>query len=130
MATYLLDTNIIIDVLNEKRNRPSILRELLSEGHLLACCPINITEVYAGMRAGEERHTEALLQSLQYFAIPHEAARLAGLLKRDYSKRGKALNIADATIAAVALHHDVALITDNVKDFPMKELRLHFLPAG
>jgi predicted nucleic acid-binding protein len=127
MATYLLDTNIIIDVLNEKRNRPALLKGLLSEGHLLACCPTNVTEVYAGMRPREEQKTEALLHSLRYFPITFQVARLAGLLKRDYSKKGKTLNIADATIAAVAIHHDLPLITDNAKDFPMKELQLHTL---
>lgn len=127
MATYLLDTNIIIDVLNEKRNRPALLQALLSEGHLLACCPINVAEVYAGMRPREEPHTEALLNSLWYFPITFPIARLAGLLKRDYGKTGKALNIADATIAAVAIHHNLPLITDNIKDFPMKQLQLHTL---
>lgn len=127
MATYLVDTNIIIDVLNEKRGRPALLQNLLSEGHLLACCPVNVTEVYAGLRPKEELPTETLLQSLQYFPITFPIARLAGLLKRDYSKKGKTLNIADATIAAVAIHHNVPLITDNTKDFPMKQLQLYRL---
>lgn len=129
MATYLLDTNVIIDALNEKRNRPFLLRQLISEGHLLACCAINITEVYAGMRPKEEPHTESLLRSLRYYPITFPIARLAGLFKRDYAKKGKALNIADATIAATAIHYDLLLITDNVRDFPMKELQLHLLPS-
>ncbi|HEX3683460.1 MAG TPA: hypothetical protein VHU83_13065 [Bryobacteraceae bacterium] len=52
---------------------------------------------------------------------------MAGLLKRDYSKKGKALTVADATIAAVAIHHRIPPITDNIKDFPMKELQLYRL---
>jgi hypothetical protein len=47
MATLLLDTSVIIDAINGKRNRGELLRELLHQGHLLACCPINVTEVYA-----------------------------------------------------------------------------------
>lgn len=128
MATYLLDTNIIIDVLNEKRGRPDLLRNLLSERHLLACCPVNVTEVYAGLRPKEELATETFLNSLQYIPITFPVARLAGLLKREYSKKGKVLNIADATIAAVAIHHNLPLITDNTKDFPMKQLQLYTLP--
>jgi predicted nucleic acid-binding protein len=130
MATYLLDTNVIIDVLNQKKNRAVLLRELLSEGHLLACCSINVTEVYAGMRPKEEDGTEALLQSLSYYPITFPIARLAGLLKRDYSKKGKTLNIADATIAAVSIHYDLPLITDNTRDFPMRQLHLHSLPQA
>ncbi|MBC8165886.1 MAG: hypothetical protein H7Y20_08445 [Bryobacteraceae bacterium] len=54
MATYLLDTSVIIDALNGKRGRRDLLLGLVRQGHLLACCPINVTEVYAGMRSNEE----------------------------------------------------------------------------
>ena len=40
MATYLLDTTVIIDAINEKRDRRLLLRQLVTEGHILACCPI------------------------------------------------------------------------------------------
>ena len=128
MANYLLDTSVIIDALNDKRNRRTLLLDLLKQGHLLACCAINVTEVYAGMRAKEEEPTEEFLRSLEYYHITWAVARLAGLLKRDYARKGRTLNIADATIAAVALSHELTLLTDNAKDFPMKELSLFPLP--
>ena len=74
MTTYLLDTSVIIDVLNGKRNRDSLLRGLLSQGDLLACCAVNVSEVYAGMRPKEETKTEAFLQSLDYYEINWEVA--------------------------------------------------------
>jgi len=40
------------------------------------------------------------------------------------------VTIADATIAAVALAHKLTLMTDNIKDFPMKELVLYPLPVA
>ena len=55
MTTYLLDTSVIIDVLNGKRGRDAVLRSLLLEGDPLACCPINVTEVYAGMHSHQQR---------------------------------------------------------------------------
>jgi predicted nucleic acid-binding protein len=59
MATYLLDTTVIIDVINRKRDRNQFLLELAEEqGHILACCPINVAEVYAGMRPKEEQHRD------------------------------------------------------------------------
>jgi len=129
MATYLLDTCIIIDVLNNKRNRPAGLRDLLNAGHLLACCAINVTEVYTGLRPGEEKVTEEFLSSLQYFPVSHAAAKMAGLLKRDYARKGVTLNLGDVTIAAVALQHKLALLTDNLKDFPMKDLSIGAMPG-
>jgi predicted nucleic acid-binding protein len=128
MATYLLDTSVIIDALNGKHDRDLLLKELLQQGHLLACCSISVTEVYAGLRSHEETRTRELLESLQYFPISWPVARLAGLLKRDYGRKGITLTTTDATIAAVTIHHELTLITDNLKHYPMKELRLYPLP--
>jgi predicted nucleic acid-binding protein len=128
MATFLLDTTVIIDALNGKRNRNQLLEELLGEGHLLACCPINVTEVYAGMRPHEEAKTLDFLQSSQYYPLLWTMARLAGELKRSCSRKGTTLATTDVTIAAVALYHHLTLITDNLKHYPMKELNLYPLP--
>lgn len=125
MATYFLDTSIIIDALNNKRGRRGLLLDLLKQGHLLACCAINVAEVYAGLRPKEEKTTEEFLRSLEYYHITWPVARLAGLLRRDHAKKGVSLSIADTTIAAVAIAHDLSLLTDNVKDFPMKDLTLY-----
>jgi predicted nucleic acid-binding protein len=129
VATYLLDTSVIIDALNNKRGRRDFLLDLVKQGNLLACCPVNVTEVYAGLRPKEETATEEFLKSLEYYHITWPVARLAGLLKRDYSRKGTTLTVADTTIAAVAMAHELTLMTDNVKDFPMKELTLYALPG-
>jgi len=130
MATFLLDTSVIIDALNNKRGRRNLLLELLNDGHLLACCPINVTEVYAGLRPKEEAATGAFLDSLQYFSITPPTARSAGELKREHSRKGITLNLGDVIIAAVALSNQLILLTDNVKDFPMKDLSLYPLPTA
>jgi predicted nucleic acid-binding protein len=128
MATYLLDTSVIIDALNGKRNRGQMLKGLLQQGHLLACCSINVTEVYAGLKPQEEMRTRELLESLLYFAIAWPVAHLAGLLKRDHARKGITLATTDVTIAATAIHHQLILITDNLKHYPMKELSIYPLP--
>jgi len=129
VAIYLLDTSVIIDALNGKRGRREFLLGLVRQGHLLACCPINVTEVYVGLRPKEEAATEEFLRSLEYYHLTWPVARLAGLLKRDLARKGTTLTVADATIAAVALVHELTLMTDNVKDFPMKDLTLYPLPV-
>ena len=130
MSTYLLDTNIIIDAINEKKDRYHLLVDLAErQGHTLACCPINVSEVCAGMRPKEEQRTTALLRSLQLYPIPFPVAELAGLLKRDYGKKGFVLSLPDAIVAAVAIHNQITLITENTKHFPMKELSLYPLPS-
>jgi len=129
VATYLLDTSVIIDALNGKRGRRELLLGLVWDGHLLACCPINVTEVHARMRPKEEGATEEFLRSLEYYHLTWPVSRLAGLLKRDYARKGTTVTVADATIAAVALVHELTLMTDNVKDFPMKDWTLYPLAS-
>lgn len=128
MAVFLLDTSVIIDAINDRKSRRQFLRGLVEDGGTLACCPINVTEVYAGMRPAEERSTQEFLETLKYYPISWPVARLAGLVKRDYRKKGLTLATTDVTIAAVALHYQLSLITDNLKHYPMKELQLHPLP--
>jgi len=128
MVTYLLDTSVIIDALNDKKSRRELLRNLIRQGDALGCCPINITEVYAGLRPKEEQSTAVFLRSLQLYPMTWPVAEMAGLLKRDYRKTGQTLNLGDVIIAATALYHRLTLITDNVKDFPMEDLSLYPLP--
>jgi tRNA(fMet)-specific endonuclease VapC len=130
MSNYLLDTSVIIDVLNDKRRRSELLAGLAEQGHLLACCSINVTEVYAGLRQEEQTKTAELLESLRFYPVTFPIARLAGLLKRDYTRRGITLAVSDVTIAAVSLFYHLTLITDNVKHYPIADLSLHTLPAA
>ena len=48
----------IFDHLNGRNSRTEYLDDLIEQGHMLACCPVNFTEVYAGLRPGEEAHTK------------------------------------------------------------------------
>jgi len=54
---------------------------VVQKRHELACCAINVAEVYADMRAPETEKTEALLLRLDYVPISWEASKLAGELR-------------------------------------------------
>ena len=125
MVVYLLDSSVIIDILNQKRNRAAQLAQLVREGNILACCAINVAEVYAGMRPAEAERTEQLLRSLAYHELTWEVARTAGRLKYHQARRGKAQSLADMMIAAVAMENGLVLITDNVKDFAIDGLTIY-----
>ena len=124
--TILLDTSIIIDALRNRRGRRGLLRSLLEQGHELACCAVNVAEVYSGMRPHEAEETSALVESLAYVQISREAARTAGGMRLELQRKGKTLSLPDAIIGAVALREGLTVATDNVRDFSM--LRLELLP--
>src|SRR5260370_32511541 len=106
------------------------VNHLIREGSEMACCSINVTEVYAGLRPGEEAKTERLLRSLKFYEVTWAIARQAGNLQNYWRQQGRTLALPDVTIAAVALAHKLTLLTGNPKDFPMSELRLYELPSG
>jgi predicted nucleic acid-binding protein len=114
--------------LNGKRGRREFVGRLIREGSLLACCPVNITEVYAGLRDHERPSTGAFLSALKFYPVTTEIAKAAGLLKRDWAKSGQTLSFADVTLAAVAIENQLGFLTDNRKHFPMRELMLYPLP--
>jgi predicted nucleic acid-binding protein len=129
MAVLLLDTTVIVDALNGKRGRDRFLDGLLAQRNLLACCSINVTEVYAGMRPHEASATEEFLRSLKFYEVTWDVVRLAGQLKNRWAQKGHKLSLPDVTVAAVALAHEIALLTDNRKHFPMREIQLMPLPV-
>lgn len=124
----LLDTTVLIDLLRARRNRRSLLAGLVADGHLLATSAINIGEIYAGMRSEEKTRTEALLSSLDCYPITGAIARRAGSLKSAWADKGQTLSLADMLVAATALEHGLALMTDNRKDFPLPELSFYSPP--
>ena len=128
MPTLLLDTTFLIDVLNDRRGRADLMERMILEQHTLACCAINVAEVYVGLRAPEAAKTEALLRQLAYVPIRWEAAKLAGDLKREWARKGHTLTLTDTTVAAVCLTEGITLVTDNRRHFPMPELALYSLP--
>lgn len=127
--SVLLDTCVIIDALKSKYDRHVLLSELASRGETLACCAINVAEVYAGMRPYEEEATAGLLASLEFIEIERDLAERAGRLKFEWERKGRTIHIPDAIIAAVALTFDLRLATDNRRDFPMPDLQFLDLPA-
>jgi predicted nucleic acid-binding protein len=65
---------------------------------------------------------------LQYFQIEWPIARLAGDLKCRFARKGVTLAVADVSIAAVAIYHNLTLLTDNLKHYPMADIHLFPLP--
>ncbi len=128
MATYLLDTSVMVDALNRKRLRWELLTSLNDAGDTLACSVVSITEIFAGIRPNEIVVTESFLGGLEHYTVDAELARYAGLIRNEWARKGRTLAVTDVLIAATALAHGLSLMTDNRKDFPMPQLALYPLP--
>jgi len=122
MALHLLDTNILIHVLRGEERCVSLVMRLVDAGHTLATCGVVVAEVYAGMRAKDAEKTRLLVSSLEWLELSQAGAERAGLMRRDSSAKGVSLSLADCLIASIGIESQAILVTENVKDFPAKEL--------
>jgi predicted nucleic acid-binding protein len=125
VTVFLPDTSVLIDALKRNPKRTKLLRDLVAQGHSIACCAITVAEIYAGMRPGEATATEEFLANLLWLEARFAIAKQAGALRYEWARNGVTLTLTDTMIAATALHYGLILITDNRKDFPMPELKLH-----
>jgi predicted nucleic acid-binding protein len=124
-VNLLLDTTVLIDVLRRRNDRPAWLAQLAESGHQLTTSAICVGEVHAGMRPGEEARAQGLLASIPCYPVSATIAAKAGDIRAEWSRRGITLTLTDMLIAATALEHGLALVTDNRKDFPIPELSFY-----
>ena len=124
----LLDTTVMIDVVRFRNQRNEFLAELVRSGHRLCTSTLNIAELFAGVRPGETARIEALLSGLELYELTASIACLAGQMRNAWAKRGRTLSLADTIVAATAIDRGCVLLTDNRKDFPMREIQLFPLP--
>jgi predicted nucleic acid-binding protein len=129
MNLLLIDTNVLIDALKKKRGRAEYLESLPLHGFTLALCAVVLAELYTGLVRADIPRAEGMTRDFVFLSTNADLARLAGVLRRRYRDQGVSLSIPDCLIAAAAIHHNVMLVTDNQKDFPMPELQFFPIPA-
>ena len=127
MNSYLLDSTVIIDLINNRRNRRKVIEEIAGSGGILACSVVSVAELYGGIRPKEELITAQILGSLLQYEVTSVIARRAGYLKNALAKQGITVLLPDAIIAATAIENRLTLVTDNVKHFPIPDLKLYSL---
>ncbi|HUY61799.1 MAG TPA: PIN domain-containing protein [Candidatus Dormibacteraeota bacterium] len=129
LTVYVLDSTVLIGYLRDLPAIASDLRGRLAEGHTLATTCVNIAEVERGLRAKERQRAAAFLDALRFLPTNREAASRAGRHQADFARRGRTIHTADALVAGTARAHGAVLLTHNVSDFPMHDLRVELPEA-
>jgi predicted nucleic acid-binding protein len=124
LTRYLLDTTVLVAHLRGDEEVLSFIGELLSRGHVLCVSCVNVAEIERGIRSKERKATAALLDRLAFLVTTREAAVRAGRYQAEFQKRGRTVHVADALVAGTARVHGAVLVTDNVADFPMRDIRV------
>lgn len=120
--TVLVDSDILIEV-SRGRNQDIVSQWLdLSKSDVAVLySPVSVAELWAGARLNEHDALNSLFQALTCAPIDQEAGRQAGVYLRQY-RRSHGVEVADALIAAAAVHNRADLWTRNRKQYPMKDV--------
>ena len=130
LSLYLLDTTVLIAHLRGNETVTTTLLELLAGGHSLSTSCVNVAEVERVIRPKERRAAEALLGRLRFLETTREAAIRAGRYEAQFERRGVTIHAADALVAGTARAHGAILVTDNVGDFPMRDVTVEISPPS
>jgi len=106
------------------------LRELSRSEAPPLVCAVNIEELWRGARPEEEVRIDALIAALRIVPLGAREGEMAGSWRRSFEALGVTLTQADCLIAAAAVSAGARLATDNVRDFPMRELEVEHWPTG
>lgn len=127
-AGFLLDTNVLSELMRESP-APEVLAWFASQtANDVKTSVITQAEILAGIAflpAGKRRERLALAahdlfeQDFQGRCIDfsHNAVSHYALVRAQRQREGKPIDTADAQIAAIALAHQLGLVTRNTKDF-------------
>ena len=124
LSLFLLDTTVLIGHLRGNEAITRMLLDLLAGRHSLGTSCVNVAEVERGIRPKERKAATDLLSRLHFLETTREAAVRAGRYQAEFERRGRTIHTADALIAGTARAHGAILVTDNVRDFPMRDLRI------
>ena len=119
MKRYLLDTNTVIAVLNDKDSRPS--QRLRQCAPTEICLPsIVIHELFYGaFKSQRSERNLALVDALQFEVLDfdREDARQAGAIRAVLAGNGTPIGPYDVLIAGQAKARGMTLVTHNSQEF-------------
>lgn len=120
----VVDTSVWIDFFRDPTESGNDrMEELIRGQNRAAICGVILQEILQGIREQKSYElTRQRLLFLPFLDTPREVYLRAASLYRDLRKKGVTVPSADATIAAIALHHDFPLFT---RDAHFSEIAHH-----
>ena len=120
MTRYLLDTNIVSDLIKNPEGR--VAKRIARVGESNVCTSIIVAAElrYGCAKSGSERVSEAvenLLGELDVLSLEDSADTEYGKIRAELERRGTPIGGNDLLIAAHALAIEATIVTGNVDEF-------------
>jgi len=117
---YLLDTNICINFLKGNRNLIQKVQSF-SPDEITLCSIVKAELFYGAMRSNNPTRTNAIQQAFvrQFCSLSFDdrAATYHGQIRAQLAIQGQLIGPYDLQIAAIALVHQIVLVTNNTREF-------------
>ena len=107
---HLVDTSALLALRKGITSIGNRIKQI-TEGEHLAIASPSVFELLDGATKDEFEKTELLLSQSEVLPLTHEAAHLSAKLSNQLKKSGKTVSKIDLFIAAIALEHNLQVIT-------------------
>ena len=118
---WLPDTNVWIALLNPPPTLVKARFQALDPAQIFLCDVVKMELYYGAYRSGRRAQNLLLLEGLfaSFTSLPFDgaAARVCGELRAALADQGKPIGPYDSQIAAIALTHQLMLVTHNTAEF-------------
>jgi tRNA(fMet)-specific endonuclease VapC len=123
--TYLLDTNAWIQFLNIP-NAAVTQRLALLQPNDVRLCTVVMAELYYGAWKSSRQESnlarlQGLLSQFDIVDFDQQAASVYGRIRSNLESQGTPIGGNDLLIAAIALAHNLTLVTHNTREFARVE---------
>ncbi|MBW2264865.1 MAG: type II toxin-antitoxin system VapC family toxin [Deltaproteobacteria bacterium] len=120
---YLFDTDCLSNIV-KKHPSPLLLKKLnVLPQEFQFSTSVNVCEIYYGAYRSKNRkrilkaYEEKVFPNLNILAFDTESGRICGRLKAGLEKKGLPKSEPDLRIAAIAIQHNMVLVTGNTRHF-------------
>lgn len=117
---YLLDTNICIGLMKGERKIAKAIRNK-SPDEIVLCSVVKAELLYGIKKSQKRTQNERLFETLtrEFSSLPFtdETAEHYALIRATLEQKGKPVGAYDLMIAAIALQHNLIVVTRNLREF-------------
>lgn len=120
-AKYLLDTNIVIELMLGREKWAEQVKKWIEDGEI-AINSIVVAEFLSKASQLEKEKLKLITSRFGVISIDEVIGEVAGNYRQQFSNKKNKVYLLDCLMAATAKVCNLTLVTRNVADFPMKDI--------
>jgi|SRR3989344_7643156 len=120
---YLIDTNIVIRALKGNEPEASFLKQYILKKKV-SISVVVVAEFYADASSEDKEIFNELISKLPILIVDVNTAQIAGDYRQQFARKTNRSFLSDCFLASQAKLHKLTLVTNNKKDFPMKDIKI------